>query len=184
MNGSRSVFASLTWRTASARIRAVRSAAVAPSPNLSASQDKAPLKSAPVTCCTRSIAPPRPCWARWSNHFPAFGPVASVMLKPSAFQRSRSALSCWKPRASRTSGKGRTRMRSATPFCWTSAFSVRSRFPALLLGRRLGRLSRGAVALGRAGARDGGGHLLRDVLGLLLSPRLGVHQDAGGALDL
>ena len=28
----------------------------------------------------------------------------------------------------RTSGKGRTRMRSATPFCWTSAFSVRSRF--------------------------------------------------------
>ena len=60
--------------------------------------------------------------------FSGLRPVASVMLKPSAFQRSRSALSCWKPRASRTSGKGRTRMRSATPFCWTSAFSVRSRF--------------------------------------------------------
>ena len=64
--------ASLTWRTAWARRRAVRSAAVAPSPKRSDSHASDPLKSAPVTCCTRSIAPPRPCWARWSNHFPAF----------------------------------------------------------------------------------------------------------------
>ena len=144
MKGSRSVLASLTWRTASARIRAVRSAAVAPSPNLSASQDKAPLKSAPVMCCTRSMAPPRPCWAMWSNHFPSFGPWARVMLNPSAFQRSGSALSCWKPRASKTSGSGNARILSAVAFCCTSAFGALT-LPALLIGRRLGRLLGGAI---------------------------------------
>ena len=132
---------------------------MAPSPKRSDSHASDPLKSAPVTCCTRSIALPRPCWARWSNHFPAFRPVASVMLKPSAFQRSRSALSCWKPRASSTSGKGKTRMRSAMPFCWTSAFGPLA-LPALLPAvasaafRAVRSLGRGARAMvGRSAPR-------------------------------
>ena len=174
----------LTWRTASARIRAVRSAAVAPSPNLSASQDKAPLKSAPVMCCTRSMAPPRPCWAMWSNHFPSFGPWARVMLNPSAFQRSGSALSCWKPRASKTSGSGNARILSAVAFCCTSAFSARSRFrrslSAVASAAFLAVRSLSAV---RARAKDGAA-LSADGRDLLIGPFVGVQQDARRHLNL
>ena len=75
---------------------------------------------------------------------PSFGPWARVMLNPSAFQRSGSALSCWKPRASKTSGSGNARILSAVAFCCTSAFGALT-LPALLIGRRLGRLLGGAI---------------------------------------
>ena len=105
-------------------------------------------------------------------------PVASVMLKPSAFQRSRSALSCWKPRASSTSGKGKTRMRSAMPFCWTSAFSVRSRFRRSFSAVASAAF-RAVRSLSAVRARAMVGAICSAMPGLL-GPRLGVHQDARG----
>ena len=173
----------LTWRTASARIRAVRSAAVAPSPNLSASQDKAPLKSAPVMCCTRSMALPRPCWAMWSNHFPSFGPWARVMLNPSAFQRSGSALSCWKPRASKTSGSGNARILSAVAFCCTSAFGGALTLPALLSAVASAAFL-AVRSLGRARTGEGRGGLSADGRDLLIGPFVGVQQDARGGTSI
>ena len=94
VNGSRSAIAAFTWATASARILAVRSAAVGPGPKRSDNHASAPLKSHPRAWAVRSMAPPRPVCAAWSHHFPAFCPVPMVTLKPSALQRSGSALSC------------------------------------------------------------------------------------------
>ena len=130
------------------------------------------------------MAPPRPCWAMWSNHFPSFGPWARVMLNPSAFQRSGSALSCWKPRASKTSGSGNARILSAVAFCCTSAFSARSRFRRSLSAVASAAFFGGAITFGRARTGEGRGGLSADGRDLLIGPFVGVQQDARRHLNL
>ena len=182
MKGSRSVLA-LTWRTASARIRAVRSAAVAPSPNLSASQDKAPFKVGARDVLHEVNGAAAPVLGDVVEPLPSFGPWARVMLNPSAFQRSGSALSCWKPRASKTSGSGNARILSAVAFCCTSAFGARSRFR-----RSLSAVASAAFlavrSLGRARTGEGRGGLSADGRDLLIGPFVGVQQIARRHLNL
>ena len=56
--------------------------------------------------------------------------------------------------------------------------------PALLIGRRLGRLLGGAITLGRARTGEGRGGLSADGRDLLIGPFVGVQQDARRHLNL